>query len=275
MSNHPLIKEKVSTLFKKNMFTQLSIKNASWSEPKGKQILHPISFELNQGRVLGIVGPNGAGKSTLLRLIYRYRPPTSGYVTINGINIWSIPAHKFAQLVGVVLQEQPADFTLTVKEIVTLGRTPYNSGFAFSQGAFENQIVQGALDKLHLSEFADRRLETLSGGERQRVMVARALAQEPLLLVLDEPTNHLYIRHQLELLTLIRDLPITIVTSFHDLNMAARVCDDVLLLKAGHSLGFGRPDTVFSETTVSEAFCVKACQERLVPSNQNHLTFQL
>jgi len=106
-------------------------------------------------------------------------------------------------------------------------------------------------------------------------MVARALAQQPRLLVLDEPTNHLDIRHQLEVLELTRDLPLTIVTSLHDLNMAASVCDDVLMLKAGKSLGFGQPETVLSEVSVSRAFQVNARQDHLRLSNSNHLTFEL
>jgi iron complex transport system ATP-binding protein len=106
-------------------------------------------------------------------------------------------------------------------------------------------------------------------------MVARALAQEPRLLILDEPTNHLDIRHQLEVLALIRDLPLTIVTSLHDLNMAASVCDDVLMLQDGHPLGFGPPHSVLTEDNVSTAFYVTARQERLAPSDTNHLTFQL
>ena len=142
-------------------------------------------------------------------------------------------------------------------------------------GAKDAAIVQDALDRLDLGRFAHRRLGTLSGGERQRVMVARALAQEPRLLILDEPTNHLDIRHQLEVLALIRDLPLTIVTSLHDLNMAASVCDDVLMLQDGHPLGFGPPHSVLTEDNVSTAFYVTARQERLAPSDTNHLTFQL
>lgn len=106
-------------------------------------------------------------------------------------------------------------------------------------------------------------------------MVARALAQEPQVLILDEPTNHLDIRHQLEVLHLIRDLPLTIVTSLHDLNLAADVCDDILLLQGGRTLGFGAPHEVLTEAAVSDAFHVEARRERLAPSNTNHLTFHL
>lgn len=255
---------------------RLAVQNASWRTPQnGKTILHPISFDLAPGRVLGVVGPNGAGKSTLLRLLYRYRRPTTGTIKVDDADVWSISAREVARKVAAVLQEQPTDFALTVREIVALGRTPHRKGFGGLSGTRDAVIGADALDRLGLSGFADRHLGTLSGGERQRVMVARALAQEPRLLILDEPTNHLDIRHQLEVLALIRDLPLTIVTSLHDLNMAAQVCDDVLLLQAGDSLGFGPPETVFTEGAVSEAFRVTARQERLSLSDTKHLTFHL
>lgn len=254
----------------------LKVENVCWSVSKGKQrVLHPVSFELTPGRVLGVVGPNGAGKSTLLRLLYRFHAPSDGTVEIDGTDIWTLSAREAAQSVAAVLQEQPTDFALNVREIVALGRTPHRKGFGGISGAKDAAIVQDALGRLDLGRFAQRRLGTLSGGERQRVMVARALAQEPRLLILDEPTNHLDIRHQLEVLALIRDLPLTIVTSLHDLNMAASVCDDVLMLQGGHPLGFGPPHSVLTEDNVSTAFYVTARQERLAPSDTSHLTFQL
>lgn len=255
---------------------RLSVNNISWLEPRSnKKILHPISFEIDQGKVLGVVGPNGAGKSTLLRLLYRYHKPTTGEVKINGTEIWSIPAKKVACIIAAVLQEQMSDFALTVREIVALGRTPHKKWFASSSDVLDEQIVESSLDRLCLLKFADRQLNTLSGGERQRVMVARALAQEPNLLILDEPTNHLDIRQQLEVLELIKNLPITIVTSLHDLNMASSICDEVILLKEGYSIAFGHPDIVFCQSQISEAFQVKTEQELLVPSNSKHITFHL
>ena len=255
---------------------RLSVENVSWSEPRSqRKIIQPIRLELAPGRVLGIVGPNGAGKSTLLRLLYRYHVPTTGSVEVDNVDIWSVPARVAAQTVAAVLQEQVTDFALTVREIVTLGRMPHRKGFGGGAGARDKAIVQGALDRLDLSSFSSRKLGTLSGGEQQRVMVARALAQEPRLLILDEPTNHLDIRHQLEVLTLIRELPITIVTSLHDLNMAAAICDDILMLQGGTPLSFGTPQTVLTESAVSEVFQVTARQERLTPSDSKHLTFHL
>ena len=194
---------------------------------------------------------------------------------VDNTDIWSISAKEAARIVAAVLQEQPADFGLTVREIVALGRTPYRKLFGGLTSTRDEEVLQGVLDQLGLNDFSNRQLRTLSGGERQRVMVARALAQEPKLLILDEPTNHLDIRHQLEVLTLLRDLPLTVVTSLHDLNFADQFCDEVLLLKAGRPLGFGSSETVSTELAVSKAFFVTARQEKLFPSDTKHITFHL
>lgn len=255
---------------------RLSVQDLSWAPKRGGDtLLHHTSFDLEAGRVLGIVGPNGAGKTSLLRLLYRFHRPVTGTVRVDGDDIWDLSARTVAQRIAAVLQEQPSDFALTVGEIVALGRTPHQQGFAGSTGTRDTDIVQSALRRLDLNGLANRHLGTLSGGERQRVMVARALAQEPQLLILDEPTNHLDIRHQLEVLDLIRSLPLTIVTSLHDLNLAAGVCDDVLFLQGGRPIGFGPPSDVLTEAAVSGAFRVEARREWLNPSNVDHLTFHL
>ena len=254
----------------------VSVKNVSLSLRRNNHnILNEINFDLSPGRVLGIVGPNGAGKSTLLRLLYRYHKPTTGTVEIGGKDIWEMTARDTAKKVAVVLQEHPTDFGLTVRELVALGRTPHHIGFGGGNGGRDEQVVEAALHRMEVRTFSKRSLGTLSGGERQRVMVARALAQEPSILVLDEPTNHLDIRHQLEILQLIRDLPLTIISSLHDLNMAADTCDEVAILKDGHLLGIGTPKAVFSADAISGTFEVAASYERLAPSDKNLLTFNL
>lgn len=253
----------------------LRVETLSWAPKRGQTLLHPASFVLEAGRVLGVVGPNGAGKTTLLRLLYRFHRPATGRVLLDGDDIWALSARSTAQRIAAVLQEQPCDFALTVREVVALGRTPHRKGFGGADGAHDRRITEAALDRLDLHGLAGRHLGSLSGGERQRVMVARALAQEPRLLILDEPTNHLDIRHQLEVLRLIRDLPVTIVTSLHDLNLAAGICDDILLLDGGRMKGFGPPSEVLTETAVSAAFQVEARRECLAPSNTEHLTFHL
>ncbi len=230
---------------------------------------------MEPGHVMGVVGPNGAGKTTLLRLIYGYNTPLAGRVLVDGVDLATIPARTAARKVAAVLQEQPTDFALTVRDIVALGRVPHRSGFSAAPGAHDGAIIDAAMDRLDLHGFSHRTLSTLSGGERQRVMVARALAQEPQVLVLDEPTNHLDIRHQLDVLQLIRDLHLTIVTSLHDLNLAAGVCDQVLVLKDGRPMGFGPPAALLSEELVSRTFGITARQERLAPSGNDHFTFHL
>ena len=254
----------------------ITVDDVSWSVKQKKQkILYPLSFELSPGKILGVVGPNGAGKSTLLRLLYRYHKPTTGKVKINGIDIWKLTSRQVACSIATVLQENSSDFSLTVREIVTLGRTPYSKWLSNSNSENDKKIVQSSIDRLSLNKFENRHLNTLSGGERQRVMIARALAQEPDILILDEPTNHLDIRQQLEILNLLKDLSITVVTSLHDLNMARSNCDEILLLKDGFTLGFGKPNLILSERNISEAFRVKACHELLTPSNSKQITFHL
>ncbi|WP_299381175.1 ABC transporter ATP-binding protein [uncultured Kiloniella sp.] len=252
----------------------LEAKDLSWG-PKGQpDLLSNISFRAAPGRVLGIVGSNGAGKSTLLRLLYRFHQPRTGQVLIDNEDLWAMSPRSAAQRIAAVLQEQPTDFALTVWEIVALGRTPHRRGFS-QVGSEDKAIIENALATLGLLSFAKRSFGTLSGGERQRVMVARALTQEPHVLILDEPTNHLDIRHQLEVLSLLRTLNMTIITSLHDLNLVGQHTDDVLVLANGHSLAFGPSDQVLTEPLVDQAFGITSRIQRLMPSDQPHFTFHL
>jgi iron complex transport system ATP-binding protein len=256
------------------MTAHLALQGCSWVAPGGRAVLQDVSLSLPRGQILGIVGPNGAGKSTLLRLIYRYLRPARGKVLLGGADIWAMEARAVARAVAAVLQEQPTDFALTVREIVGLGRAPHRRALARG-GAQDGAVIAAALTRLRLDGMADRRIGTLSGGERQRVMIARALAQEPALLVLDEPTNHLDIRHQLEALALIRDLSLTIVVSLHDLNLAAATCDMVLVLDQGHPVALGPPERALTPATLSPAFAVTVRQDRLALADRPHLTFHL
>ncbi|WP_420860346.1 ABC transporter ATP-binding protein [Algirhabdus cladophorae] len=247
----------------------------SWTPRRSAApLLHPTSFAVETGQILGVVGPNGAGKSTLLRMLYRFQAPVTGQILIDGQDVWAMPPRAAARKVAAVLQEQPSSFGLSVVEVVALGRTPHGSGYSRG-GAKDAHIVDAALSQLDLLHLAGRDMVSLSGGERQRVMVARALVQEPQVLVLDEPTNHLDIRHQLEILRLIKDLDLTIIVSLHDLNIAASLCDSILLLEQGHTLAFGPPHEVLTEARVSHAFGVQARHETLSPSNAKHFSYHL
>ena len=239
----------------------LGASGLSWRPNGGADILHDVSFSLPRGGVMAVCGPNGAGKSTLLRLIYRYLTPRAGRVLLSGADLHAMPRAEAARRVAAVLQEQPTDFALTVREMVALGRLPHRIGFA-GNSARDAEIVASALRLLDLTSFAETRFGRLSGGERQRVMIARALAQEPELLVLDEPTNHLDIRHQLELLALLRQLGLTVVLTLHDLTLAAEYVDRLLILSDGRKLAEGRPDEILTPETIARAFNVSARIDR-------------
>ena len=234
--------------------TVLELRNVTWGPKRTPAILHDISFSLSEGEVLAVCGANGAGKSSLLRLLYRHQAPLSGSVILQGRDLWLRPAREAARIVAAVLQEQPTDFALTTREIVSLGRLPHRQGMG--PGARDKAITDAALVRLDLVHLADRRFGTLSGGERQRVMVARALAQEPRILVLDEPTNHLDIRHQLELLRLLRGLGLAVVCTLHDLTLAAEFADRVLILDEGRVVVDAPPDQALTEATIARAFHV-------------------
>lgn len=230
------------------------VSNVTWGPKRGPAILHDISFALAEGEVLAICGANGAGKSSLLRLLYRHQAPQSGSVIVEGRDLWQTPAREAARIVAAVLQEQPTDFALTTRDIVALGRLPHRQGMG--PGSRDRAITDAAMLRMDLGALADRRFGTLSGGERQRVMVARALAQEPRILVLDEPTNHLDIRHQLELLRLLRGLGLAVVCTLHDLTLAAEFADRVIILDQGRVVADAAPDLALTEATIARAFNV-------------------
>ncbi len=243
----------------------LEARDLCWGPSRKPDILSDISFELADGEVMAICGANGAGKSSLLRLLYRYHAPRRGGVTLAGRDLWQHSARDAARLVAAVLQEQPTDFALTARQIVALGRLPHRIGLA-GAGARDAVVVAAAIARLDLDRFADRAFGTLSGGERQRVLVARALAQEPRVLILDEPTNHLDIRHQLELLALLRGLSLAVVCTLHDLTLAAEFADRVLILHRGRVLADGPPGAALSAANVAAAFNVTARVDRSGPS---------
>lgn len=247
------------------MTPHLSARGLTWAPRGAAPILSDVSLDVARGQILAICGANGAGKSTLLRVLYRYLRPDSGSVHLGGDDLWAMSPRAAARRVAAVLQEQPTDFALNVREMVGLGRTPYRSGFA-GAGARDAEVIASALHRMDLTRFADKPFGILSGGERQRVMIARALAQEPELLVLDEPTNHLDIRHQLEVLGLLRGIGLTVVLTLHDLTLAAEYADALLLLHRGRLVAHGPPGAVLTAATIAATFAVNARVDRTGPN---------
>ncbi len=253
------------------MTPTVALSGVFWGPARQPDILHNLSFAVAQGEVLAICGANGAGKSSLLRLLYRHQAPRKGTVRLMGRDLWQMKAPEAARVVAAVLQEQPTDFALTARQIVGLGRLPHRKGFG--PGQTDTAMVEASLRRMDLTAFADRAFGTLSGGERQRVMVARALAQEPQAIVLDEPTNHLDIRHQLELLALLRGLGLTVITTLHDLTLAAEFADRVMILHQGRIIADAPPDQALSEAIIAQAFNVAAHVDRSGPAPR--FSFQL
>lgn len=243
----------------------IEVEGAFWAPRGGADILSDISFSVPQGQIMAICGANGAGKSSLLRLIYRHQAPRRGTVRLMGKDIWLMGAAEAARHLAAVLQEQPTDFALTARQIVALGRLPHRRGWGAglsTPGGVDAAITDAAIRRMDLGTMADRAFGTLSGGERQRVMVARALAQEPRVIVLDEPTNHLDIRHQLELLATLKGLGLTVIATLHDLTLAAEFAERILILRDGRILADGPPDAALTEANLAQAFNVRARIDR-------------
>lgn len=224
---------------------------------QSRDVLHDINLELATGEVVGLLGPNGSGKSTLLRCLAGLFPRHAHHIQLNGTPLNEIALRERAKQVAFVPQHAEVDGDLGVEQIVRLGRTPHRKGL-FGWNGTDDSAVENAIHLMKLSGLRHRLWRQLSGGERQRTQIARALAQQPGLLILDEPTNHLDIEYQLELMTLITQLPVTVVVALHDLNLAANYCQCLVLLKSGRVMASGPPDAVLTPDLIENAWHVKA-----------------
>ncbi|PZM12845.1 ABC transporter ATP-binding protein [Rhizobium tubonense] len=253
---------------------RLEAENLCWGPRPGHHIIANVSLSVEAGERLAIIGANGAGKSTLLRCLYRGVRPMQGSVRLDGVDLWSIRPREVAKRIAVVLQETPADFPFSVRDVVMMGRIPHRKGLA-RWGDRDRDITAQALENLELRHLSSRQFSSLSGGEKQRVLIARALAQEPEIVILDEPTNHLDIRHQLEILALLKDLGPTIIATLHDINLAADFATKVAVIRSGRITGHGVPGEVLTAQRISTAFGVAASAHRAVDTSLNRFTFSL
>jgi len=235
-------------------------------------ILHNISLTIGPGNFIGIIGPNGSGKSTMLKILYRYLTQQKGIVTLYEKELQHYTAKQFAKQMAVVSQESPTTFDFTVQDLVLMGRTPYKRLLSTDNNE-DFRVVARSMAQANVTHLANRTLSELSGGEKKRVMLARALAQEAEILVLDEPTNHLDIQHQLQLMDLVKDLPMTIIAALHDLNLAAAYCDELFVLKAGQLHMFGSPEEVLTEQMLADVFGVQAYLAENPLTHKKHLFF--
>ncbi|MGV9291213.1 ABC transporter ATP-binding protein [Streptomyces sp. NPDC003719] len=222
----------------------------------GKSLVHELSLEVADGQVVGLVGPNGSGKSTALRCVYRALRPSSGTVRVGERDLTRLPVRHSARTIAAMTQDGGVDFDFTVEEVVALGRAPHLRGNQALSDR-ERGLCERAMDQLGIGHLAHRGVLTLSGGERQRVLLARALVQEPEILVLDEPTNHLDVRHQVDLLSLLRGSGLTVLVVLHDLNLAAAACDRIGVLSRGRLVASGTPVEVLTTELVGDVFGVR------------------
>lgn len=237
----------------------LIVDNVSFSYNKEREILSDISFELNNGESIFLLGPNGTGKTTLLKCINHILTPSSGKITINGENIANMTPAMVAKKIGYVPQYNNNVFSMNVIDTIMLGRISFAGRRIRTE---DKDIVFDLIDKLHLQKFAFKNINEMSGGERQRVFIARALAQEPEIIILDEPTSSLDLQNQMFTLELITDLAknknLGVLMSIHDLNLTSLYADKVLVLKGSKIYAFGKPNDVLTEKTVREVYGVNA-----------------
>ncbi len=222
----------------------------------GAPALDAVSLEARAGEFVGLLGPNGAGKSTLVRLVAGLAAPRAGSVRLAGLDPFRAPRRHVARVCALVPQEPRIGWPFTVREAVMMGRAP-RQGLLAVATRFDQGAVAGALQACDLVHLADRRLDALSGGERRRVFFARALAQEPRVLLLDEPTAFLDLAHQVAVMTMARLAArggLCVVAVLHDLNLAAAACDRVVVLSRGRVVAEGPPAAVLTEARVREVW---------------------
>ena len=233
----------------------IQVKNLSFAYNHAP-VLQNITFSVDAGDFIGILGPNGSGKSTLLRNLDRILTPVNGTILLDNQDLNDFSRRDIAKIIGYVPQREDNIFPTTVFEAVLMGRKPY---IKWTETKKDKKIVAQTLEQLHLGEFALRDLSQLSGGERQKVYIARAIVQEPKILLLDEPTANLDLKHQIEVLDLIFDAKkagVTIIIAIHDLNLALRYCDKFIILDQGKIFASGGKE-ILTEENIEKVYGVK------------------
>lgn len=219
----------------------------------GTPLIQDISIGIEKGEIVTLIGPNGAGKSTILKSITRQLRPISGQVVMDGQSLHTLTHKQLATRMAVVLTERLKPELMTCRDIVASGRYPYTGRLGILSRKDEEKVTQ-ALETVHALDLSDRDFNTVSDGQRQRVLLARAICQEPEIIVLDEPTSFLDIRHKLELLAILRTMAkekgITIIMSLHEIDLAQKISDKILCVKGKTVERFGTPQEVFDEEQI-------------------------
>lgn len=239
---------------------EMSIRNLSFSYDSGS-VLRGIDLDFERGRFYSILGPNGCGKTTLLDLLIRHRKPAAGTITLDNRPLSSLSRKEIAQTISLVSQNYNINFPFTVKEVVMMGRHPYIPRFS-TPGAGDIEIVDQVMERTGINGFRNRRITELSGGERQRCVVARALCQDTPLLFLDEAFSSMDISHTLRLLAIVKEAVErsnkTVVSVFHDINLASAWSDSLVFMKEGRVAVAGDTREVLTEAMLKEVFEVES-----------------
>lgn len=233
----------------------ISAEKVTWKVGK-KIIVNNVSLNVNRGETVGLLGPNGSGKSSLLRLLAGLKRPHSGVVALDAKDISQMAKKQLARRIAFVEQHGMTESNMRVRDVVKLGRIPHHSPFS-NWSTHDDETVNGALERVGMLDHSDQGWQSLSGGERQRVHIARALAQSPTEILLDEPTNHLDIHHQIQLMKLISELPVTSLVAIHDLNHASMFCDALIVMQQGEIVARGTPEEILTESLLWDVFRVE------------------
>ncbi len=225
------------------------------------EVLREVTFRIRPSDFVGILGPNGAGKTTLIRAISRALRPVNGSVFLDGSNVYSLSAKAVSRRIAVVPQDISIPFNFRSLDVVLMGRNPH-LGFFETEGPEDLAVAEKTMRLASCWELAERPINQLSGGERRKVLIARALCQEPGILLLDEPTLHLDICNQIETMELLQFLAkereIAILAVLHDLTLAARYCNSLIMLKEGRIFAAGSVNDVLTEENIKSIFRVNA-----------------
>ncbi len=226
-------------------------------EYRSVKALKGVTLEIEESKLTAIVGPNGSGKSTLLKCINRILKPRKGIVYVDGKSIEDLSHSEIAKMIGYVPQSVQQTFPATVFDVVLMGRRPHIS-WIYGKRDFERVVK--VLKLLNIEDIAMRDFNELSGGQKQKVLIARALAQEPEILLLDEPTANLDLRHQLEVMKLVKDLTrngLTAIVAVHDLNLASRFADKIVMMKDGNIFAVGEAEEVLTPNNIESVYGIK------------------
>lgn len=224
---------------------------------QGNVLIHDINIDIEKGKILTLIGPNGAGKSTILKSITRHLAKIHGAVYIDRHEIYDWSAREMAKCVAVMLTDRIHPELMTCEDVVGMGRYPYTNAVG-RMTPRDREIVADSLRRVHATELAQRDFNTLSDGQKQRVMLARAICQEPQIIVLDEPTAYLDVRHKIELLDILREMAhernITVVMSLHEIDLATKISDYLLCVKGDTIAAFGDPDEILKTGMIESLY---------------------